>query len=392
MGKIAFNCFLIFFLFFIHNSIASKSKTMRGMWVVRHDLITPERIDSLLHISSKNEFTDLFVQIRGRGDAYYNSDYEPRAENLPEDFDPLGYLLQESANFDFRVHAWINVFYLWSNDELPKSNKHLVHLQPDWIVYPANYSSMDVPLKKRIGDSEGLYHSPLLPEVQNHIKNVISDILSKYDVDGLHLDYIRYPGSDFDFHPRVRALFRKRYILDPLEFKNNKDLFVEKFGVVGYELYYNRWTRFLKNGLSDFVKSISKHVKQNYPELILSAAVKADLSEAHYRFYQEWDRWLKEGWVNIAIPMNYSVDNMDFLSRIRIMFNSGMMDKLWIGISLYNQPAKSAIEKIKKVEELSLSGYVLFSYSQFKKDFQLRELYLNNVITKKGASSYGPHD
>ncbi|MFQ5583363.1 MAG: glycoside hydrolase family 10 protein [Calditrichia bacterium] len=354
-------------------------KPVRGLWVVRYDLKTPSGIDSLLKLAAKYQFTDLFVQVRGRGDAYYASNYEPRAEGLSEDFDPLKYLLQENHAYGFRIHAWINVLFIWSSEVMPQSQDHLVYLRPDWFVFPAKYSAA-TNLLERKANSEGLFNSPFLPEVRDYLLRVIDDILSQYDVDGLHLDYIRYPGNKFDFHPRVRAAFKKKYILDPLEFKNNKDQFVEKYGINGYELYYERWTRFLSDGLSGLVKLIHQRVKEKYPGIILSAAVKADLWAAHYRFYQDWDQWLKQGWLDVAIPMNYAVDKMEFLSRIRTMLRQGMMEKLWIGISLYNQSTREAIEKIKVVDGLLLNGFVLFSYSQLKSEKEFKKYYLKNVL------------
>lgn len=378
MKKIPLLALNLILLIFISNGSASLTPE-RGLWVVRNEIATPESIDSVLAIASKYQFTDLFVQVRGRGDAYYNSAYEPKAENVDADFDPLAYLIEKKGNRNFRIHAWINVFYLWSSESLPKSESHLVNLRPDWIVYPAKIP-LDSSLIERKGDSEGLFNSPLLPEVQNHILAVISDILSKYRIDGIHLDYIRFPGKDFDFHPWVRHQFERKYILDPLELKNDKENFVQKYGSTGYELYYDRWTRFLQDGLSDFVEMLSKKVRKQNPDIIISAAVKADLSKAHLYYYQEWDRWLKEGWLDWAVPMNYVEDNTQFLSRIRGMLSSGLMDKLLIGVSLFNQSETAAIDKILEIQELSLHGFVLFSYQQFRQNKKLKRLYYQKVI------------
>ena len=138
----------------------------------------------------------------------------------------------------------------------------------------------------------------------------------------------------------------------------------------------------MRNGLSDFVRRLSRRARDRKPDIIISAAVKADLSLAHLRYYQEWDRWLNEGWIDRAIPMNYTADNVTFISRIRNMLSSGLMDKLWIGVSLYNQTENSAIDKIRAVRELSLTGFVLFSYKQFQQNRRLQNLYMHEVINK----------
>ena len=351
----------------------------RGLWIVRHDIGSAASIDSIIAVARRYGFSDLFVQIRGRGDAYYNSAFEPRAEELDVDFDPLAYIISRKGDNHFRIHAWINVFYLWSGDSLPKSKEHLLNRKPEWIAYPVDVLSNEPLIQKR-GNSEGLFSSPLLPQVQNHVLKIVDDILSKYDIDGIHLDYIRFPGKDFDFHPWIRHEFQKSYVLDPLEFKNDPEKFVQKYSYAGYELYHDRWGKFLRDALSDFVERLSRMARNRHPDIIISAAVKADLSIAHMNYYQEWDRWLKEGWIDWAIPMNYTADNVTFISRIRDMFNNGLLDKLWMGVSLYNQTENSAMDKIRAVRGLSLTGFVLFSYKQFQQNKRLRNLYMYEVI------------
>lgn len=357
---------------------------IRGLWVVRHNLKKAESIDSVLTFASAYRFTDLFVQVRGRGDAYYHSNFEPLAEGVDSLFDPLKHLLNKAQDYNFRIHAWVNVFYLWSSHELPKSPLHLVNQKPEWIVYPVNYDfqEQDSLLSSRRNE-EGLYLSPMIEEVQKHILKVVDDILSQYKVDGLHLDYIRFPGFDFDFNPVARENFKDRYILDPLEFRGDATRFVDNFGRTGYDLFFSRWSQFLRNGLSGFVKKLSQQMRSKYPKMIISAAVKPDLGKAHWQYYQEWDRWLKEGWLDWAVPMNYAADKYTFLMRTEKLLNIGNDKNMLMGISLYNQPADSAMYKTQVIENLDVAGYVLFSYDQIVKDKKLQRMYSKRILTRE---------
>lgn len=357
---------------------------IRGLWVVRHNLKKAESIDSVLAFAEHYRFTDLFVQVRGRGDAYYHSNFEPLAEGVDSLFDPLKYLLNKTQGYNFRIHAWINVFYLWSSHELPKSPQHLVNQKPEWIVYPVNYDP-EIPDSNLAGrrSEEGLYLSPMIPGVQEHIIAVVEDILSQYEVDGLHLDYIRYPGFDFDFNPVARADFKQKFILDPLDFRKDAAVFVSNFGETGYDIFFSRWSQFLRDGLSDFVDSLSVHVREKHPGIIISAAVKPDLGKAHWQYYQEWDRWLKEGWLDWAVPMNYAADKRTFLLRTEKLLNIGNDKNLLMGISLYNQAADSAMYKTRVIENLDIAGYVFFSYDQIVKDKKLQRMYSKKILTRE---------
>ncbi len=365
------------------STVAEPPEPVRGIWIVRHNLTSPQRIDSVIALSERLGFTDLFVQVRGRGDAYYNSRFEPRAENLPDDWDPLAYFLARSEGKPFRVHAWMNVFYLWSRPGLPADSTHLVNRRPEWLVHPPQLDSAN-------GDTtlnghrsiEGLFNSPVNPEVRQHLLNVFDDLLSQYDLDGIHFDYLRFPGFGVDFDSSARQKFRQRYVLDPLEFKRNPDRFVAAYGKTGYELFYERWGEFLRQELTECVKTFAEHIRRNYPNLIISAAVKPDLEKAYWQFYQPWDRWLQQGWLDWAIPMNYTPNDRLFLSRLERILKKSYPSQVLMGISLYNQQPDSALRKIRRSNGVDLGGVVLFSYDQLAKDKVLRLKYRQLLKSK----------
>lgn len=372
------------FLFLIILTVCSNAqplKDMRGIWIVRHNMKSAADIERFLKIAADNRFTDLFVQVRGRGDAYYQSKYEPMAEGVDPNFDPLSYLLERNKHFNFRIHAWVNVFYFWSSEKQPVAQNHLLHQKPEWIVYPVDYDSLnsDDPLYMDRRNAEGLYHSPLLAEVKDHLLNVIGDIVNNYRVDGIHLDYIRFPGREYDYNPEIRKRFKEKYYLDPIDFQKDTDTFVEKFGRTGYSLFYERWADFLRDGLSECVAAIGNQVHYDHPRIIVSAAVKPDLEMAHWEYYQEWDRWLREGWLDWAIPMNYTPDLSRFTRRMETIAQHCDTSRVLMGIAAYNQPATAVVEKILTVENQPYVGYVLFSYDQLLKDKQLQKLYFKHL-------------
>src|SRR5215208_5128150 len=101
---------------------------VRALWVVRTTLTSPEKIRQLVNSAADNGFNTLIVQIRGRGDAYYNSRVEPRAIDLkdqPPSFDPLALTLAEAHKRGLKVHAWINTNLLANLDALPLQPQHV---------------------------------------------------------------------------------------------------------------------------------------------------------------------------------------------------------------------------------------------------------------------------
>src|SRR2546430_17126427 len=84
---------------------------MRGLWVARWSLESPQAVRHVVLQAKKHNFNALFVQARGRGDAWFISDLEPRGESLsgqPADFDPLALVVREAHAQGLQVHAWLN--------------------------------------------------------------------------------------------------------------------------------------------------------------------------------------------------------------------------------------------------------------------------------------------
>ena len=102
----------------------TKDGEIRAMWVVRDSMTSPQKIKNAVALAKKYGFNTLFVQVRGRGDAFYTSQYEPRAEQLAHtsgDFDPLEVAVSEGHKAGLEVHAWLNTFLVWHSRRNPYS-------------------------------------------------------------------------------------------------------------------------------------------------------------------------------------------------------------------------------------------------------------------------------
>lgn len=199
---------------------------IRALWVLRSSLASPTSIQSLVHAARTYGFNTLLVQVRGRGDAYYASALEPRADDLadqPASFDPLAVVLESAHAAGLRVHAWLNVNLVSSAVTLPSSPNHVVYDHPEWLMVPrpmaTEMAAVDIASPAYLGrlarwtrsqsaEVEGLYVSPIHPDAAAHMTAVVSDLVRRYALDGIHLDYVRYPDDRFDYSRAALALFR----------------------------------------------------------------------------------------------------------------------------------------------------------------------------------------
>ena len=108
-------------------------------------------IDSALYHAYEADYDIVFVQVRGRGDAFYNSKIVPKSHLVDQAFDPLDYAIDLGHKLGLEVHAWVNCYILWSSKYKPHDKKHLYYTQKSWTESDVN-GKMDwrIDLKSKI--------------------------------------------------------------------------------------------------------------------------------------------------------------------------------------------------------------------------------------------------
>ncbi len=342
--------------------ITDKNAEMRGMWVVRDSMTSPASIKKVVAVAVKYHFNTLFVQVRGRGDAFYNSPYEPRSEVLarqPADFDPLQTMIDEAHKNGLEVHAWMNTFLTWSGTKNPRDPKHLWNAHRAWFATDKFDHVSAVPN----AHSEGAFLQPSSPAVQEHLLNVFSYVATRYDVDGVHFDYCRYNGLGQDFSTPTLARFREymqttmtpeqRERMDKLR-AADRLAYVHGFGA--------EWAEWRRAQVTELVRRISTTVKQAKPWIQVSGAVFADANDAFKARGQDWRLWLKEGYFDAVALMSYDKNTDRIIAQTRKAVEAAGEKKVYTGIGAWRLSAGDVAKKIEQVRKAGASGVNLFSY------------------------------
>ena len=145
------------------------------------------------------------------------------------------------------------------------------------------------------------YLSPSHPGVFNYLEKVADELISNYDLDGIHLDYIRYGDSDFGYNMAARIIFERQHGVDPLKLLTDNDNGYVNNSKDEKQLLFNKWSTFRRKALTKLVKNFNGLVLRKNPECLITAAVKPNPSIARNRYFQEWDRWLAEGLVEVQV-------------------------------------------------------------------------------------------
>jgi len=351
-------------IFFIAYPINAKEFFDKALWIVRDHITSKRLIDEVIQFAENNNYNVLFVQIRGRGDAYYSSKLVPRTHLLKSnEFDPLQYILKKVKNKNIKIHAWMNVYYLWSSSQKPFQNDHLLLNHPEWLDnntpdFIDVENILKLTKKNKKANGEGFYLAPTHPEVDAHLQNVVTELLQNYQLDGIHFDYIRYHMFGWGMNPIGLKSFLNHSSTMP--------------GLPSLSLQNKpKFSDFKKSAISKFLEKSSIRIRAYQPNCMISAAVKPNLKSAHKNFGQEWDLWLDKGYIDRAVPMNYTRDNKlfkDNISSIKKGLDSKLIENVIMGIGIYNQNYKSAGQKIIEAKKNKFGGVSIFSYTVFKTD------------------------
>jgi uncharacterized lipoprotein YddW (UPF0748 family) len=351
-GRLVWLPFL-FLLGLAVNSVAAEE--VRALWVVRHDINTSERVDSVVEHAVNAGINTLFVQVRGRGDAYYHSEFVSEGEQVESGFDPLAACLSRAHDASIEVHAWMNVYLTWYPNR-PASQTHLLARHPDWFMISADgvdhgQAALDVDLVDR--GVEGRYLSPANPAAQSHLLRVIAEVLDAYPVDGIHLDYVRYPNEHYDYSPLAQSSLWAETEMDPPRSQSSDS-----------ELRV--WRRWRSGLITDFVRRAKHLISQRRPSARLSAAVKPEPTSAYQRHGQDWVYWVNRRYLDFAVPMFYTGSREDIQARMQVVRKYVQRGRIYAGIGAWNQSAKETFEQIELMRKSKLNGFSLFSYATLR--------------------------
>ena len=284
----------IFLFLCLSHLLSAQPKTeIRAVWLtVNYGLDWPKKpfnneYDIERQKSELNRILDYFQEIninmvlfqtRIRGDVIYPSMIEPRSEYIKSsyatvDYDPLQYAVEACHQRGIECHAWFVVYPLGMETENSKSNRALQGLYRRNLVKTYN---------------EYLYLDPGNPQTDVYLLSVIREIVSNYDIDGIHFDYIRYPDSPSEF-PDNDTYQRYGNRKNKSDWRREN---VNRFVYAAYDLIKSlkQWVQ-VSSSVVGMYKEISGNNRKHWT--------------AYYSVFQDPDDWLKKGKHDFIVPMNY---------------------------------------------------------------------------------------
>ena len=279
---------------------------LRGIWDHDGTGWFPGDWDKTCRIMAQSGFNTVFPNMQWAGLAHYKSDVIPTSDTFRRYGDQVTACVKAAHKYGMQVHVWK---VCWNVEQAPDE-------------YVARLKKSGRLLKSASGATLP-WLNPAIADNQTLELDAIKELVRNYDIDGLHLDYIRYPPAA-----------------------------AEK----------SAWA------ISEFVRKVNAEVKALRPDLKLSAAVWGQYPSCVKSVGQDWAAWLKGGYVDFVVPMNYTADRYEFESLLRRQLAlPNAKGRILAGIGVTSAESQlrpdEAMEQVLTLRALDVPGFVLFDMS-----------------------------
>jgi len=323
---------------------------VRAVWVTRWDYKTARDIAHVMDNCKRAGFNTVLFQVRGAGTAFYRSRLEPWADELgghDPGFDPLAVACREAHRRGMLLHAWANVIPGFRGKVPPDNPRQLYRARPDWFW--RDKWGRQQPL--------GWYASvnPCYPEVRRYLTDVMREIVAGYPVDGLHMDYIRFPNEHSPAYPDGVA------VPDYPRDARTVAMFQRDTGQTP-DSAPGAWSAWRTEQVTQLVRDIRAMVNVEKPDVVLSAAVGADLVKAKKLHFQDAKTWLVDGLVDAVFPMNYADTMPQFQRQLRAWLGLAPPQQVVTGIMFDKRDPELVVEQVRHTKQ-NCVHFAAFAYN-----------------------------
>lgn len=287
-------------------------------------------------------FNAVFPNLVWPGKAHYPSDVVPRSKTYAKLGDQLDQCLGAARASGMQVHVWT---ILWNAENAPA----------DWLARMRREGRLQQSADGATQD----WLCPSHPENIAYELESIREIVRRYPVDGIHLDYVRYPGAGHCFSPVSRSAF-EQWLGFPVA---NWPQAAQAGG--SQEAKFKTWRA---AQITDFVRRVRSEINAVNPSVKLSAAVYQSYPSCRDAVGQDWGDWLAKGYVDFVCPMNYTADESNFRAiTARQLSLPGARNRVMPGIGVMSSEsqlrADEVIAQIHAARAVGATGFVLFDLS-----------------------------
>jgi uncharacterized lipoprotein YddW (UPF0748 family) len=355
----------------------------RAFWIDTFNtrFASPDDVGVILARARLARANVLVVQVRRRGDAWYLDTREPLAEGVtfPADFDPLRELLARAHAAGIQVHAAVTIGAIWNLTTAPAHPQHVFNLhgfgpggpvpgRANWLTRarPADVPPNTPYAGYRFGSD--FWIDPGHPDAAAYTTDVIAHLVTQYDLDGLHLDALRYPdatpgasgvdpGPSVGYNETALDRFRRRAGLPASAVPDPWDA---------------AWSDWRREQVTLLLRRITLAALAARPSIVVSAGVAAtgdapvpgdadDLAwqatDAYRRAFQDWHAWTEGGLLDLIVPLVYRTEHTSagaeaFVAWVRWARLHAAGRQVAIGLGAYLNAVEGTLRQARRALQI----------------------------------------
>ncbi len=341
---------------------------VRAIWLDRGSIVragSEEGLKVVFDRLAASGINTVFFETVNAGYPIYPSAVAPAQNPLVVGWDPLGAAVRLAHERKMELHAWAWTFAVGNTRHNAVLGKPQDFPGPILAAHPEWAQSGRKGNLRPAGQPE-YWMDPANPEVRGYLLQLFEEIVSRYDVDGFQLDYIRYPlqksaGQHFGYTATSRRQFEKLTGIDPLLLTPEESSL------------WQLWTRFRIEQVSGFVAEASEKLRSIKPDLILSAAVFPQAPRERLRdLQQDWESWAAKGQLDLLIPMTYALNTRRLQQLVEPAFNEVKQAPVLFlpSLNLMSLPQVQLRDQLQAIRDLPSGGYSLFASAHLADNHQ----------------------
>lgn len=282
-------------------------------------------------------------------------------------FDPLKAYVTEAHARNMKVHIWFESFYV-GNKHPSNDPNSILSIRPEWGNKNKANASKEGYVSHPV-EHNGYFLDPANPEIHNFLVLIVKEIISDYDVDGVNLDYIRYPSSqkatsagyeasNWGYTAYAREEFKKLYGIDPVNIKYGKDA-----------MWY-KWNEYRQNKITVYLSKMHKAAKN---KVMLSTVVFPDYKTALETKQQNWIRWTNSDYLDTITPLILTSDDALFeimLKEIKTKMSSSVNIYPGLFVGFMEGEAEDLLKQINVSRSLKSNGVILFDWAHLDNKYR----------------------
>lgn len=317
-----------------------RASELRGVWIHNPHGLADWGWDKTVKVLKDHGFNAIFPNFLWGYTADYNSQVLPQHPLVAKKGDPLRQCLEACRKYGIEIHVW-KVCWNLGHRATPEQHKQMIEAKRT---------------QKTFAGKDSRFLAPHLKENQDLEVEALLEVVKNYDVDGIHLDYIRYPEQDCDYSDSARQAFEQhlgRKVANwPEDCGRNGRL----------RKAFNAWRR---GNINALVERLSRELHAAKPSLKLSAAVFGSWESARESIAQDAQMWVDRGWLDFICPMNYTQDREFFTELVqRHVSGTGARLPLYVGLGTWlHQDAAMTVEQIELTRQLGADGFICFQHT-----------------------------